>query len=421
MTNFDRWQRLMKDVCSPQSYIDFGFYFMISSALQRRVWTGPDHFRLYPNLFVILVGKPGLGKGVTIGPVTEMLKHHKLVKETPIEDAAVNTFMQAFDKTARDKKREELLFPIAPDATTYESLVREIALSTRHINYKKFDPAKAKEVTAIYSHASMAFTLEELSSLMCKQSHKIVNFMLVAWDCKDYDYVTKHQGEDRIKHCCLSMLAGTTPGFMEDTFTDKLIEEGFSARTIFVYETANRHNSLDRPELTAEQLEDKQVLLAHLHKLSKLYGSVKYTPEAKALRDKWYQETIIFDRLNKSPKMDPYYSKIGMQIQKLAMAIHFGESTDMIIDTPAMEKAINASASVEKNMHLALAFDGRNPLAAISRKMYSYLARNGGSTYDDLFIQFVDDVNAMELNECLNILSTDKRIKKDGDRYKVNK
>lgn len=119
--------------------------------------------------------------------------------------------------------------------------------------------------------------------------------------------------------------------------------------------------------------------------------------------------------------MDPYYSKIGMQIQKLAMAIHFGESTDMIIDTPAMEKAINASASVEKNMHLALAFDGRNPLAAISRKMYSYLARNGGSTYDDLFIQFVDDVNAMELNECLNILSTDKRIKKDGDRYKVNK
>ena len=78
MTNWDRWQLRLREVTSPQSFIDFGFVYLVSSYLQRRVWTNADHQKLFPNVYIILVGDPGIGKGLVIKPVTEFLKGHKL-------------------------------------------------------------------------------------------------------------------------------------------------------------------------------------------------------------------------------------------------------------------------------------------------------------------------------------------------------
>src|ERR1700678_3984880 len=77
MTNFEKWRAYTSDLSSPDSYIDWSWRFVISSSLQRRVWFGSDHMPLFPNMYVILVGEAGIGKGIVIGPATELLKHHK--------------------------------------------------------------------------------------------------------------------------------------------------------------------------------------------------------------------------------------------------------------------------------------------------------------------------------------------------------
>lgn len=417
MTNFERWQRLMKDVCSPQTYVDFGFYYLIAAALQRRVWVGPSHFPLYPNLYVILVGEPGLGKGVTIKPVADMIKHHKLKK--PSSDADVGAMANYIvGANPKDEKKDDLLFPVIAEAITYEALVQLVAASTRFINYKKFDEKIQKETTAIYSHASACFCLEELSSLFRKHADDAVNFLLCAWDCGDYDYITKNSGKDRIRRCCLSLLAGTTTNFMQKTFSSALIGEGFTARTIFIYETSNRSQSLSRPELTPEQQEDADIIRRHVFMLSKLYGPATYTPEAWEFLEHWWKNDHTTKRVNRSPKMLPYYAKKNMQVQKIAMAMHFGETTDsMVIGLETVQRALAVLDHVERKMHLALTFNARNPLAPISRNILAFLVQNCTASFDELFLEFSDDVNTLELNECLSYLVMQDKIKQNGKQY----
>lgn len=421
MTNFDRWQRIMKDACSPQSYVDFGFFFMINAALQRRVWCGPAHFPLYPNLYIILVGEPGLGKGVTIKPVAELLKYHKLVSPRAAADAVENSvqnFADSFTTRSSSYVPDPLLFPVAADSTTYEALVEVMASSVRRIDHMQYDPKKAADVKKTYSHSSLCFILEELSSLFRRHSDDLVNFLLVAWDCGDFSYVTKGSGKDFIKRCCMSLLGGTTPTFMQRTLNSSIIGEGFSARTLFIYEGENRFNSLKKPELTPEQLEDIEVLRAHLFNLSRLFGHVDFEPAAEEYLEHWWQHDHQTAKVNLSPRLMPYYAKKNMQVKKIAMAIHFGETADNKTVTLAeCQRAMHFLNAAERNMHLALTFGGRNPLGAVGRSIHAFLLKEGPQTFDSLLFHFIEDCNVTELRECLDFLRISKLLQQDGTLY----
>src|SRR3974390_921687 len=154
MTNFEKWHSYMSGFVSPNNYIDFGFYYLISASLQRRVWTGPDHARLYPNIYIVLVGEPGIGKGLVVKQVSDFLHHHKLPEPSlskKMESQALTQsdkdlmaevikqdYQRAKDSEAsgeEGKKASEktferpLLFPVAADATTFEALAACLAKS----------------------------------------------------------------------------------------------------------------------------------------------------------------------------------------------------------------------------------------------------------------------------------------------------
>ena len=112
MINIEKWREYLKDLESPNLFIDWGFYSMIATALQRRVWLYPDTFTLYPNLFTLLVGPPAAGKSRVIAQVSEFVKHPSLIKRVP------------------KKKTNEVeivpFYPISADTITQEGLVRFI-------------------------------------------------------------------------------------------------------------------------------------------------------------------------------------------------------------------------------------------------------------------------------------------------------
>src|SRR5579864_3128365 len=78
MTNFDKWQAYTAGVPAPQNFIDWGFYSMIASCLQRRVWCFSDEDKCYPNMYITLVGPPGTGKGLVTKRIVELLRYYKL-------------------------------------------------------------------------------------------------------------------------------------------------------------------------------------------------------------------------------------------------------------------------------------------------------------------------------------------------------
>ena len=86
MTNFELWKEYTSGSASPDNYLDWGYRYLIAACLQRRVWLSASHAPCYPNIYPILVGRPGVGKGQCIRLVDDILRHHKL--EAGVSSAA---------------------------------------------------------------------------------------------------------------------------------------------------------------------------------------------------------------------------------------------------------------------------------------------------------------------------------------------
>lgn len=416
LTNFNLWQLRMREVTSPQTFIDFGFYYMIAAALQRRVWTNADHQKLYPNIYPILVADPGVGKGLVIKPVIEMLKEHKLenrlnadiktMSSEQIAQAAVEAedFAQVASAKPQQVPKEKLRIPVGANCTTFEALVHTMATCVRRINYNRYDAKLQKEVRDIYSHNSLCFALEEISSLFHKDSAKVVNFLITAYDCGDYEYLTKTQGEDYIKRCCLNFFGGTTPKFIEESFSEGILEDGFASRAWFIFEPRNRFYRLRSPELTDEQKEAQQKLSQHILALTKLYGYVPFAPDAWAYLENWWereQSQTNYVRPNTSEKLNSYYSRKQIHVMKLAVIMHLSEDASVkedgyspagMVSLATVIRAMKTLEHIEKSMHLALNFAGANPMSKVAKKIISILKKSGPKNTEHLIMDCWNDV-----------------------------
>lgn len=422
MTNWDKWQLINVNSPAPDSFINFGFYYMIAAALQRRVWLGSENKPLFPNIYVMLVGRAGIGKGIVIKPVSKILKHHRKSairqqeeqqanrEKTELEKAVDELQGSILDTTIKAKKREadDMLIPIAPDATTYEALCASLAGAFRAINYVKPDGKKG-----VYGHSSLAFTSEEAGALFRKKTEDVVNLLLQAYDCGDYSKETKTQGNDYIKRCCLNFLAGTTPDFMQQIFNDDLINQGFSSRTFFIFAINNRKYVWQTGEETEEQKQCEKDLIAHVLSLSKLYGQMSFSPEADAYLKQWWEreqvDNLVSWRKNASNKLDAYYARKDNHMKKMCMIIHCSElkvdhtnlaATDMVIKLDTVLRTKLVLEEAEANMHYALQLSSNNPLAPVTRKVIKHLEglKQSGADLVDLLREFWDDLPTGEMD-----------------------
>jgi len=110
MTNLEKWNFYLKDLESPQVFLDWTFYGMISAALQRRLWIGSfGKKEIYPNLYLIFIGPAGVGKSIAANEAKSLFK--------------------SFDGF-NDKGRPTSIIKTAPDSVTLEALTRFL-----HNNY----------------------------------------------------------------------------------------------------------------------------------------------------------------------------------------------------------------------------------------------------------------------------------------------
>lgn len=425
MTNKERWDAFTAGLSSPQNYCDWGFRYLIAAALQRRVWCPPEHRKCYPNMYVPLVGKAGIGKGNVIRSVNDILSYFKYDesavsdKLTPEEQATMKAVIEADIKAATEDvngttaAEKPLLIPIASDAVTYEALIQSMARSYRRIDYPEWSDKHARHIMKIYGHSSLAFCLEEMASLFRKNTESMVNFLIQAYDCGEkYEYRTKTHGLDRVLRLCLNFFAGTTPDFMQEVFDDRLLSQGFSSRAFFIYASKNRRSQFFIPQLTPEQEKCREELRNHVKNLTKLHGQVQIEPSTIAWLEKWWHEyeNDISKRASKSSKLDAYYSRKNIHVMKVAMSLHFAETLDMHIPKETFEQAMHILHEEEKTMHLALSFTGSNPQSRLSARVVELL-KVGERSYTELLIECYSLGTRAELDEVLEYLVMTDQVK----------
>lgn len=429
-SNWQKWQLYNSDLPAPQSFVDWNFYFLIAAALQRRVWIGAyDHQPLFTNIYVTLVAPPAAGKGISISPTNDALNFWKLpppfkglnVKDTDevspeemAKQAEIEAIMMGDQELAdmfekKNKKKIDdvkLIIPMGANATTFESLTQTIAKSVRRINFTRYCPIQKKDVLGVYTHSTLAILLTELSSLFKKQAENTVNLITDLYDCKPYKYETKHMGTDYIQKGCINLLAGTTLSYMEQVFSDRILNEGYASRSFFIVETKPRFFRWNFNQLSDEQKAARKQIIDYVKSLTTIYGEVKFTEEAEEYLRVWWEEKHHLIFVNKDPKLEYYYGRKNNHVKKMCAIIHFSEnrflnkisgSCDMKITLDTVMRVMHILNKIEINMHQALTFSSSNPNARASRRVLKILQdKPNGINWNDLQVELWEHMDVIK-------------------------
>lgn len=291
---------------SPHIFRKWGAISAVAGALERKVWMKMHKGRmtLYPNLYVTLVGPPGVGKTVAISEIQALwrkLPDHHVAPSSLTKAALIDTLNEAHRRIMR------------PHDTP---------------NFLEFN--------------SLLIPSNELGVLIPQYENEFMNVLTDIYDCKLYH--ERRRGGDlniEIKSPQINFLAGTTPSYLNGVMPEGAWDQGFIARMFLIYSGENTTRSLfssgEDNEPTDEEL---QALGRDLKDISELYGKMKFSEGAVAMAEHWH--LLNGPPIPTHPKLQHYNSRrTNQHIIKLAMVASASRSTDLIIEPEDFQTALN--------------------------------------------------------------------------------
>jgi len=277
----------------------------IAAALEQRVWLTTSD-QLFPNLYTILVGHPGVGKTRTI------MSGRKFLAELPE-------------------------FHIAPTSMKMASLVDALLSAKRTVIHM---PNPALEFN------SMTLMVDEWTAFMHAFDDELVGGLTTFYDVV-VPYEHHRRGKDiriKIARPQLSILAGSTPSNLIKFMPDFAWDQGFTSRVILVY-SDERFVGDDfatvRRDLPKEMIHD----LKFIYSLS---GEFEVSKE--------YQEAVAEWRLNDEqprpshPKLLHYNTRRRTHLYKLSMVACADTSNTLLLTGAHFKMALSWLIEAEMTM-----------------------------------------------------------------------
>jgi hypothetical protein len=298
---------------------------MVASCLGRRVWTTTTdpNAPFHPNLFVLLVGEPGVGKTLPLG-------------------------------TARKLMRQVPGIELGPDQITPESLAEELADMTGKPERNTKDDEEPED-----KNAEMALFLNEFGDFVKADSKNFtdhITFLAGLYDCPDfYDKRTKTAGDDLIHKPCINVLAGTQPAWFGEAFTQMSLGQGFPARLFLVYSDERKRKRPFADSANDPELERK--LVGALEKRTHISGKMEWSDEAKEVYADEYEKDV--EPKPTEPLLASYCERRGFYLAKLTMVAAANLGRDHI-EAEDVKQAKSWMLEIEQDMHKALLHAGGN-------------------------------------------------------------
>lgn len=260
----------------------------IAACLERRVWVATARGVVYPNLFVLLVAPPAVGKSIAI-------------------EQSENLMQAASTMAARQHSMGG--FKLAPKDMSAASLVDAMTACTR------------RYITAsggIDEYSSMYIQIGELGVLMPGHDLHFVSLLNNLYDNPNiYTQQRRSLGKDplTVTRPSLNVLAGTQPGFLAATLPEEAWNMGLTSRLILVY--ASSGPIVDLFSSRSSDPAHFKALAEGLAKLQGLHGLVKWSDEAATEVQK-----LHFDRIPPTPehsRLQHYIGRRTLHLLKLSI------------------------------------------------------------------------------------------------------
>jgi hypothetical protein len=335
---------------------------IVSSLLGRNVWVDQGYFKVYPNLFIVLVGKSAIAKkssalGIGLDMLTEV--DHE--------------------------------FPLFSQKVTTESFIQFLAERTT-----KFGKAEG----LVYS--------PEFSTFLGRsdKDQTLIQTLTDYYDCPNYrSYSTRGRGKEEMKDVCLNLLAGSTPEWLKSSLPEDSIGGGFLSRLLLI----NRNEPGNREPFPADRMTPevsihKKNVLNDLKIVRSMQGEYKWTQEAKSLYSTWYKDYLDKEQAKCNPFMDGYYGRKGTSVIKMAMICAASLSSDLEIKSENVEFAISLLNSNEVFMKQVVENISQSEMGQKIDYVRNIVWRKPNLPHFELIRKVSRKLNSMELRQIMDTL-----------------
>jgi hypothetical protein len=266
---------------TPSAYVIWSTLFAISSALKRDTWLKWGHKRLFPNLYVLLIGPAASKKGTAMDFAFDVLKSYRKYIENP----HVKTVKHFLNIMRNKATPEAIIDSLGWDGTGRPARVfrDEYGEALRGKDGKPLVYKKKGEASLISP---------ELGAFLGKEKYMqgAIPLLLELYDCQDpLEYRTIARGLKRIPETFFSLLTGSTISGFQEYLPKSAVTDGFLSRMTVVHvEKGEREFHKPRTTQGGPVIEDMRKRLAFISEAN--FGEQDFTKEADELAKQWYHQ-----------------------------------------------------------------------------------------------------------------------------------
>lgn len=321
----------------PDIYHFWGAVSLIAATVEDRVWFQKfKHSALFPNVYVLLVGPSGLGKGIAIS-------HLARLAECAI---TINKYR---GKVTAAHLIDHLGKPY-PDEWGFKTI----------------------------SNPKLWLIMDELQNDLGSNPKLIEDFIYLMTELytgSDYtiDTGTRTHGKVTIRRPLMNWFAGTNEDDLREILTKRLLRSGFTARTCFVFGDYDLNNRIPRPKYPKDYEEIFQHLCYRLWMLQRAHGPFMITEDAEAEADKWYLTRAV-------PEEDLLISSWKRQhdlLLKFAMILCLSDGGPLTIQHMHIMKAKEMVRKLQQFDEALIVIGSETEDTRLSNAVEKYIRRRG--------------------------------------------
>lgn len=369
MGDFNYLQELLevtKEAESPRSFIYWSGLSSLSAVIRRNIWINKRIYKLYPNIYCMLVAKSGLRKGFPVKIAQKLVESTQCTK-------------------------------VISGRNSIQAIILELS---RQYTLE----------SGIVLNSAHAFIVnDELGTLLVEDpsAQTILTTLYDSFYHAEWTDTLKSDGRKVLKDICVTMLSATNQIHLTEFLDNTSITGGFIGRTLIVYEEKkSRINPLISEDDNDELGEiDLDKLKSYLNQIKDIKGKCKLTREAKKTFIDWYQ--IYNEELEKNQSDDTGTSdRIHDQILKISMLLSISERQDLVITKPHIDNAIRLCEEFTTSVKRLIDGKGKGESSDRNRGILDYLLSQDDFTCSrkKLLRAKYGDMSAIELDASLDTM-----------------
>jgi hypothetical protein len=291
---------------SPTLFRKWAGIFTVAAAMEMKCGMVSAGSLLYPNMYVFIIGHPGVGK-------TRIIR-------------AAKKFMGELPE-----------FHFAPTSVTGASLVDKLATSKRFIPRLPDPPLE---------YYNTVITAEELSAFMSEYSAQMVGLLSHFYDPDPYEEERRGRPENKVKipRGQVNLISATTPSNLIGMMPEFAWDQGFTSRIMLI----NSDERIVGDDFAEKEVRPSDDLVHDIKQIGALCGEFKVTTDFRNAVNDW--RALGEPPLVNHPKLLHYKTRRRVHLYKLAMVSAADRSDVLLLTKEDFNRAMGWLLEAETTM-----------------------------------------------------------------------